>query len=152
MSISRRNALAALATLPLLPGAARAAPANSSVDGVKALVRTQQDAWNRGDIAGFCALYAEDCIFLSPSGVTHGRQVVLERFTKKYGAARETMGRLNLEVLEAREGAAMVTLAMRWSLTWEAHDSVPAKATSGHTLIVWQRQAAGWRLVQDASM
>lgn len=150
--ISRRDALGAVAAMALLADAPPAtALAHAPGDEVKALMRKQQDAWNRGDIAEFCAPYSDDCIFLSPTGVTRGRLVVQERFTKKYGAAKETMGRLAFEILDTRETDLMVTLAMRWSLSWEASHSAKPPA-SGLTLIIWQRQPTGWRLVQYASM
>lgn len=127
------------------------AEAQAPLEEVKAILAAQQEAWNRGDIAGFCAPYADDCIFLSPSGVTRGRLTVQERYTKKYGAAKQTMGRLLFEILDTRATATTVTMAMRWSLTWPAGQSSKPPA-SGLTLIVWQRLPGGFRLVQDASM
>lgn len=145
LDTSRRDALALFA-LPLLAGKSAAAEPAAPAE-VTALMKTQIAAWNRGDIAGFCSYYADDCIFISPSGVTRGRQIVQERYAKKYGAAKQTMGQLAFEILDTRTMPASVTLAMRWSLTWEGKP--PA---AGLTLIVWQKQSAGWRLVQDASM
>jgi len=136
----------ALIALPCLVGAAKVSA--QPLSEVTQLMSSQKDAWNRGDIAGFCAPYAEDCIFISPSGMTRGRQTVLDRYTKKYGAAKATMGRLDFDVIETRPTTAMVTMVMRWSLTW----SGAKPPASGHTLIVWQRLSSGWRLVQDASM
>src|SRR5262249_107588 len=137
---SRRDALNTVAAMPMLAGTALASvQARAAIDEVAALMRTQQDAWNRGDIAGFCARCADDCTFLSPTGVTRGRSTLQERYTKKYGAAKETMGRLIIEMLDVRKAKESVTIAMRWSLSW--NDGHPRKApASGHTLIVWQRQ------------
>lgn len=150
--LSRRDALSAVAAIPFLADSKPAvAAALTPADEVKALMRKQQDAWNRGDIAEFCAPYSDDCIFLSPTGVTRGRLVLQERYLKKYGTAKETMGQLLFEVLDTRETALMVTLAMRWNLSWQSSRADKAPA-SGLTLISWQRQTSGWRLVQDASM
>lgn len=114
-------------------------------------MRAQTAAWNRGDIAGFCAAYAEDCIFLSPGGVTRGRRTVEERYQKKYGSATATMGQLAFEPLEQRVSPELISLTLRWHLSWPlAQPSKPAQ--SGLTLIVWGRQPDGWFLVQDASM
>lgn len=143
---SRRQIAVGLVALPLVAGRAVAAE-SPPIDEVTRLMQAQKEAWNRGDIAGFCVPYSDDCIFISPSGVTRGRQTVQDRYMKKYGAARETLGRLEFDVLETRTTSAMVTLAMRWSLSWTGKP--PA---SGHTLIVWQRLPGGWKLVQDASM
>ena len=81
-------------------------------DTIVRLLTEQSEAWNRGDIAGFCAPYADDCVFLSPSGLSRGRQTVQDRYTKKYGGAKQTMGRLALEILDARSAPASVSVAM----------------------------------------
>jgi uncharacterized protein (TIGR02246 family) len=114
---------------------------------VTKLVAEQVVAWNNGDLAFFCALYAEDAIFLSPSGVTRGRKAVEERYAKKYGGNKKGMGTLAIEPLETRVLGTAVTIAAKWTLTFEGKP--PA---SGHTLIVFERRADRWVLVQDASM
>lgn len=147
--LAAAGALAALAERRLV--AATVASAPSPLLEVQARMQAQTAAWNRGDIAGFCAAYAEDCIFVSPSGVTRGRHVVQERYTKKYGGAQATMGLLDFELLDQRSSRDVVSLALRWRLRWPQH--TPEKpAQSGCTLIVWARLAGGWFLVQDASM
>lgn len=149
-----RHGLATAGALAALPDGAVAAPpvpSAASLSEVQARMQAQTAAWNRGDIAGFCAAYAEDCIFISPSGVTRGRRVVQERYSKKYGAAQATMGQLEFELLDQRSSSDFVSLALRWRLSWPRLK--PEKpAQSGSTLIVWQRLPGGWFLVQDASM
>lgn len=113
---------------------------------VSQLLGQQIEAWNRGDLVAFCSIYADDASFLSPSGLTRGRAEVLARYQKRY-PNRAAMGTLSLEMVEGRASADMVSLAARWKLAY------PEKpAAEGLTLIVFQRQAAGWRIVQDASM
>lgn len=147
----RREVLCTLAAAPaLLMTRSATAQAGEPFQEVKALMDAQTAAWNRGDIAGFCAPYAEDCVFLSPTGLQRGQKTVQDRYTKKYGAAKQTMGRLALEVLDARVTPASVSVAMRWSLSWEPAQKKPPAA--GLSLIVWQRLPGGWRLIQDASM
>ena len=41
---------------------------------IAALLETQAAAWNRGDLEAFCAVYAEQASFASPSGLTRGRE------------------------------------------------------------------------------
>jgi uncharacterized protein (TIGR02246 family) len=106
----------------------------------------QTAAWNRGDLVAFCAPYAEDATFVSPSGVTRGRAQVLERYRKRY-PDRKAMGTLRLEPSEVRLQGAALSLVARWSLAY------PDRPTaSGQTLLVLHHTAAGWRIVQDASM
>ncbi|HEY0512272.1 MAG TPA: SgcJ/EcaC family oxidoreductase [Thermoanaerobaculia bacterium] len=132
--------------------------------GVEALLKTQADAWNRGDLEAFAATYAEDASFLSPTGLTHGRQQVLERYRRRY-PDRKAMGTLSLEVVEARpvQGVELTALgdarpgrvhglsiAARWKLAYP--DQPDKKTAEGLTLLVLRRHGDSWEIVQDASM
>ena len=148
----RRLSSVLLAALATLTAAAlvSAQPASGPEAEVLGLVQQSTRDWTRGDIDAFCAYYAEDAVFLSPTGVTRGRQAVLERYRTRY-ADKAAMGSLTLEPLDTRVGPGpnptTVSVAARWTLTYP--DRSPA---TGLTLIVWQRTPAGWRIVQDASM
>jgi uncharacterized protein (TIGR02246 family) len=114
---------------------------------VEALER-QTQAWNRGDLDGFVAVYAEDATFVSPSGLTRGRQAVLDRYRKRY-PDKAAMGTLSLEVVEIRlvTGNAGASVVARWTLSY------PEKpAASGLTLLVLHPRGTDWAIVQDASM
>jgi peptidoglycan/xylan/chitin deacetylase (PgdA/CDA1 family) len=139
----------------------RAADARSAV---AALLKTQSEAWNRGDLDAFTSVYAEDAAFVSPSGLTRGRRQVLERYRKRY-PDRKAMGTLALEVQEMRpvQGTEVTPLGdarpgrvhglsvvARWRL---ADPDQPDKETAeGLTLLVLRRQGDSWEIVQDASM
>ena len=125
------------------------------------LLDTQAAAWSRGDLDAFCSVYAEDALFLSPSGTTRGRQAVLERYRTRY-PDRAAMGTLRLEIDEVRPvwgievtpaGDAVpgsihgASVAARWSLTYPDRP-----AASGRTLLVFRRDGGAWLIVQDASM
>lgn len=114
---------------------------------VERRLNAQRDAWNRGDLEGFCAAYADDAVFLSPSGVTRGRAEVQARYQKKYGGKPETMGTLSFEPLDVRASSSCVSLAMRWKLVFK--DKPEA---TGLTLIAWVKLNDEWKLAQDASM
>lgn len=125
------------------------------------LIAAQTEAWNRGDLASFCSVYADDARFLSPSGSWSGREAVLERYRARY-PDRAAMGTLRLDVDEVRPLWGMevtpaldavpgtihaASVAARWTLTYA--DRPPA---SGRTLLVLRRAPDGWVIVQDASM
>jgi uncharacterized protein (TIGR02246 family) len=134
---------ALLLSLLLAPLAARADPTAD----VKALVVRQVAAWNRGDLEAFCAVYADDAIFLSPSGVTRGRDAVLQRYRTRYpdAAAR---GTLTIEPLEVRTTAGGASLAGRWTIARKGQPDA-----TGLTLIVLHAlPSGGFAIVQDASM
>ena len=120
--------------------------APSAAEQVKSLLLDQAESWNRGDLQRFTALYAEDALFLSPSGLTQGRSQVLARYQKRY-PDRKAMGTLSLELIETRTAEKLVTVAARWRL---AYPDKPA--ASGLTLIVLQARGGSWEIVQDASM
>jgi uncharacterized protein (TIGR02246 family) len=152
-------ALAAILSLPAaLHGAGEAGCARKAEDAVKAVLTTQSAAWNRGDLEGFTAVYAEDASFLSPNGITHGRHQVLERYRLRY-PDKQAMGTLTLDVVEARAFSAGadrscavkgVSVAARWRL---AYPDQPAKKTAaGTTLLVLEPRGESWEIVQDASM
>jgi ketosteroid isomerase-like protein len=139
-------ALPAAADVVAVPSGPKTAE-QRALDDVRAALVGQREAWNRGDLEGFCFFYSDDCIFLSPSGITRGRADVLKRYQTKYGAAKETMGRLSFDELDVRTTKDMATLAMRWKLVWK--DKPEA---TGLTLITWRNIKQRWYLVQDASM
>jgi len=113
---------------------------------VLALLDRQAAAWSRGDIDAFCAVYADDAVFVSPSGVTKGKAEVVARYRKKYPTA-EAMGKLTLTPLDVRETADSVSVAAKWTLEY------PGKpAATGHTVVVFQRWNGQWRIVHDASL
>jgi len=126
-----------------------------------ATLERQAQAWSRGDLEAFVSVYAEDAAFVSPTGLTRGRQAVLDRYRKRYPDKR-AMGTLTLEVLETRlawgiEGSMLgdavpsgihgASVVARWTL---AYPDKPA--ASGLTLLVLEPRGDAWVIVQDASM
>ncbi len=117
--------------------------------------------WNKGDLDAFCADYAEDALFVSPSGTTRGRQAVLDRYKKKY-VDKTGMGTLGFELIEIRLTAGMeasvlgsarpalvqgASVAARWTLTYPDHNA------TGLTLLVLRPRGGGrWEILQDSSM
>jgi len=134
-------------TLGLLVAAAPPFTDPAARAAVAALEKQAAD-WNRGDLEAFCAIYAEDAIFLSPSGVRRGKAEVLAGYKRKY-TSRELMGTLSFELLDARvaEGGKAVTVAARWMLKRPKEGDI-----SGYTLLALQLRGASWAIVQDASM
>jgi ketosteroid isomerase-like protein len=134
------------------------AAARAEVDG---LLQTQAGAWSAGELDAFCSVYTDDAVFVTPDGMRKGRQQILERYRKRY-VDRAAMGTLTLEILEfhAAHGVERslvgtsrpsrvhgASLVARWTLSYPDRE-----AATGLTLIVLERGARGWRIVQDASM
>jgi uncharacterized protein (TIGR02246 family) len=144
---ARMNRIASWLFLLLAAGTGTAAPEPPERSPIATLLDAQAEAWTRGDLDAFCSVYAEDATFVTPTGMTQGRQGVLDRYRAKY-KDKAGMGALTLTVVETRElGADAASVVARWKLAW------PDKPeASGLTLIVFVKSKAGWRIVQDASM
>ncbi|MCB1036772.1 MAG: SgcJ/EcaC family oxidoreductase [Acidobacteria bacterium] len=118
---------------------------------VETLLAEQAAAWSRGDVEAFCSAYAEDVVFVSPSGLTRGRQQVVDRYKRRY-PDRAAMGTLTLEVEEVRlaggEEPRAASVVARWRLSYPDREPL-----AGLTLLVLHRDGDGtWKIVQDASM
>jgi peptidoglycan/xylan/chitin deacetylase (PgdA/CDA1 family)/ketosteroid isomerase-like protein len=130
-------------------------------EGVRRLLAAQAEAWSRGDVEAFCSVYAEDAAFVSASGLTSGRQQIVERYRRRY-PDREAMGTLALDVLEMRTARGTEVSLLGDAVPSRIHSvSVVARWTlrragqadaSGLTLIVLRPRREGWQIVQDASM
>jgi len=141
-------------------GSALASDESPSIDddsreAIQAIGR-QVEAWNRGDLEGFTAMYDEDCVFVTPDGVTRGRDAVLDRYRRRY-PDRAAMGSLAIEIERATSvrgtGDAVVAVAIagRWSLHYP--DDGARDTAEGWTAIVLERgEDGGWKIIQDASM
>lgn len=86
--------------LPIV-GACRSAPEPKSVDTlVRETLKSQVDAWNRGDIRGFMAGYynSPETSFLSGTKLTRGFTPVLEGYERRYPPGKQ--GSLQFEIVE----------------------------------------------------
>jgi len=157
------RSLPALLLLTLLPAVAAAQPAAATsrvaapavlATEARTLLETQAAAWNRGDLEAFCAVYADDALFLTAFGLTKGREEVLARYKTRYpdAAARGTLSFevLSVDVLASaapKKAATAISLVARWKIS---HADKPA--AEGFTLLNLVRFPDGWRIVHDASM
>jgi ketosteroid isomerase-like protein len=118
---------------------------------IRAVIRAQQEAWNRGDIDGFMNGYArgsrqsgsDSTTFVSEDTVTRGWQTVRDRYKKKY-SDREKMGTLTFSDLEITPLGKDAAIALgRWKLK-RAKDEPRGRFT-----LIFRRTSDGWRIVHD---
>ena len=118
---------------------------------IRAVIRAQQEAWNRGDIDSFMNGYARGSLqsgsdsttFVSEDAVTRGWQTVRDRYKKKY-SDREKMGMLTFSDLEITPLANDAAIALgRWKLK-RAKDEPHGRFT-----LIFRRTSDGWRIVHD---
>ena len=137
--------------LVLIVGAARleAADEKSSnapvTSEIRAVLRAQQEAWNRGDIDSFMNGYAraETTVFVSGDEVRRGWQTVHDRYLSKY-SDRAQMGILTFSDLEIEQLGPDSALALgRWELK-RANDNPHGRFT-----LIFRKTPDGWRIVHD---
>ena len=112
---------------------------------IRAVLRAQQDAWNRGDIDSFMNGYAraETTVFVSGDEVTRGWQTVRDRYLKKY-SDRAKMGMLTFSDLEIEQLGPDSAVALgRWELK-RAIDNPHGRFT-----LIFCKTPDGWRIVHD---
>ena len=112
---------------------------------ISAVLKMQQDAWNRGDIDAFMDGYSrsDETLFVSGDDVTRGWQKVLDRYKKKY-SDRAEMGTLtfsNLEITPLSNDSAVALGS--WKLN-RANDQPHGRFT-----LIFRRFPEGWRIVHD---
>lgn len=138
MTIRRSCSLALMAVITACESPSRFAAC-------KALLRRQADAWNRGDLDGFCAGYerSEDTVFVSSPGAKVGWDAMYARYRARY-PDRAAMGRLTFsELTFAALGDDAVTARGRWQLVREND------APWGFFLLVFRKFDDAWKIVLD---
>jgi uncharacterized protein (TIGR02246 family) len=112
---------------------------------IKAVLTTQVDAWNRGDLSTFVTTYAQDCLFVGKQ-VVRGRPAVLARYQKTYSNPA-AMGKLEFTDLEVHEVDPQVALVIgHFHLARTAEGGGDAQ---GVFSLVLHRIGGKWQIVLD---
>lgn len=113
---------------------------------VRAVLTTQQAAWNRGDLVGYMDGYLRSpaLVFTSGSKVRRGWNETYAKYRDRYGSDPSTMGTLAFEVLGVQAlGPDGAIVLGRWVLTDTPNSG------SGVFSVALARTAAGWKVVHD---
>jgi len=112
---------------------------------IRAVLASQQAAWNRGDIPAFLEGYwnSPELTFAGSDGIVRGYDGVLARYRKSY-PDKKTMGELDFSGLEIRPLGLQAALVLgHWHLKRHADE------LGGVFSLVFQRFPDGWRIVHD---
>jgi len=112
---------------------------------INGVLRSQQVAWNRGDVDAFLVGYwqSPELTFSGTSGVSRGWDGVLARYKKSY-PDRAAMGQLDFSGLEFRFLGPDAALVLgKWHLKRDKGD------IGGVFTLVWQRFPNGWKIIHD---
>lgn len=71
---------------------------------ISATLQSQADAWNAGNLDAFMTAYLKspDISFVSADGEMRGYDALEQRYRKKYGSSRDTMGKLSFSDLRVQ--------------------------------------------------
>jgi beta-aspartyl-peptidase (threonine type) len=112
---------------------------------IQAVLDTQQQAWNRGNIPAFLTGYwhSPDLTFSGSNGIFRGWDAVMARYKKNY-PDRSAMGTLDFSNLEFRFLGPDAALVLgHWHLKREKDE------VGGVFTLVFQRFPEGWRIIHD---
>jgi beta-aspartyl-peptidase (threonine type) len=122
-----------------------AGQADSIRSAIEAVLRAQEDAWNRSDVSTFMDHYwqSESLTFSSGGKITRGWEETLNRYRTRYPTP-EKMGRLSfsgLEITPLGDSAALVL--GQWNLERES------EPVSGNFSLVLRKFDDRWLIVHD---
>jgi ketosteroid isomerase-like protein len=151
--MTMKSAVCGLILASLLGAVFLAASGRPAAEGLKeadraaivAVLTSQQNDWNKGDIRGFMAGYwnSSELTFAGTRGFTRGWQPVMERYEKSY-AEKVAMGTLDFKELELRSLGPDAALVLgKWHLQRQAGD------VGGIFTLVFRKFPEGWRIVHD---
>ena len=132
----------------VLAASAGAAGAQAPQDAIAAAMTKSAAGWNRGDLPGFVAVYADDAIYVAGSEVARGKAAISARYAKSFTSGGNTRGTLSFQSVAWRTLSPVhVLYVARWTLT-PAGD---AKPQTGLTTLLFERRKEGWRIISDHS-
>lgn len=123
--------------------AGKAAPVETAI---RSAMEASVEGWNRGDLARFMQVYADDAVFVTPKGLLRGKAAIAAKYRPSFVASGNARGTLSFAFLEVRAlDSAHALLIARWTLT------ASASTETGMTSLVFARQGAVWKIVADHS-
>jgi beta-aspartyl-peptidase (threonine type) len=150
--IARISALEAIAFALLLGGCASGGTNGGSQDVPQHLVTLMHEsaeAWNRADLTGFLATYADDpgTAFMGTT-VTLGLDSIRARYVRTYFRDGKPRDHLAFDELETRMlGPNHALMRGRCILTNPADN----KKTYCRYTLIWEKRPEGWRIIHDHS-
>jgi uncharacterized protein (TIGR02246 family) len=125
--------------------AAQSSDKKSDERKILSVLKRQQEAWNRGDIAGYMAGYwnSDSLLFTSGGNVRRGWNITYEKYKASY-STREKMGVLKFSGLEVtRLGPDAATVFGHWELTRSGDHP------EGVFTLILKKFADGWKIIHD---
>jgi ketosteroid isomerase-like protein len=126
--------------------------AQSPEESIRAVMKTQSDAWNQGDIDGFMKYYWNnpDLTFVSKRGVSKGWQQVYDNYKKGY-PDKTAMGKLTFDKLEFDKMSGTTYMVTgSWFLEYEqVKDANNRDNVGGWFTLIFKKFKKDWLIVYD---
>jgi ketosteroid isomerase-like protein len=114
---------------------------------IQALLDQSAASWNRGDLDGHLADNADSISFMTRSGPIVGKSKTADALRRSFFKDGKPIQRLRFEQVTVRRlGDGHALVVGRFIL-----DGGGQPEHSGWFSTVWERQAAGWRVIHDHS-
>lgn len=114
---------------------------------IREATRASAEAWNRGDLPGHLAIYADTTTFMTGSGPRPGVDAIEEAFSQTYFDQGRPKQQLHFEEVVVRPlGPDAALETGRFVLS-----GGDAPEQSGWFTLVWVRTPNGWRVIHDHS-
>ena len=115
-----------------------------SIPEIDDLMKEQTQAWNRGDLDGFLAPYADSLHFIG-SKVMRTKEEVHEMYQRKY-FNRDPRGVLEFDNLEIRPIGDRNAYVLG---IWKVYRN--GDTLQGHYTLIWEKGPDGWKIISDHS-
>ncbi|HEY9712716.1 MAG TPA: nuclear transport factor 2 family protein [Chroococcales cyanobacterium] len=114
---------------------------------IAAVLSSQADAWNKGDLNEFMQAYlhSDRVTFVSGGSKLSGYDALHERYVKRYGDKPETMGKLSVSNLDVQQLGEKSALCIG---NWQVERKDQA-ALSGIFSLVLVKEAGNWKILHD---
>lgn len=141
----RIGAIAVL--LALCAGAAAAQGPSTLEQDIRKLLDESAASWNRGDLDGHLADNADSITFMTRNGPIVGKSRTADALRRSFFRDGKPIQQLRFEQVTIRPlGAGHALVVGRFVL-----EGGEQPEQSGWFSTVWERQAAGWRVIHDHS-
>jgi uncharacterized protein (TIGR02246 family) len=114
---------------------------------IRNLLRTQNEAWNRGNLDEFMHGYweSDSLMFIGKSGVTYGYQNTLKNYKKGYSDTAQ-MGKLFFDILQVKRLSADYYWVLgKWFLKRSVGD------VGGQYTLLFRKIKGRWVIIADHS-
>ena len=120
--------------------------ANTDKDEIISIMKSQEDAWNKGQLEQYMAGYwqSEKLQFVGKNGIKYGWQATLDNYQQSY-PTKEAMGQLKFDILTIETTTQTAFVLGKWTLQKEKQD------VTGFYTLYWKKINDQWKIIIDHS-